>query len=367
MTETKNNRKTRICMIVQQKDVKGGIASVTNGYYGSYLEEKYDIRYVESYCDGSAFKKLIKALKGYFRYKRILKYYKPDLVHMHTSFGPSFYRLQPFLYKAKKYGIPVINHCHGADFDNFFINASDWKKKRILEVYSMFDKVVVLSEEWRKRFLNIVPDEKIAVIHNYSKPKSWEEVYPWIDGRFKRKQVVFHGEIGERKGGFDLPEIIKNTVSQMPDTGFVICGDGDKDTVGKICSEIEMKCKGADVLFPGWVRGNKKDGILKESSVFLLPSYHEGQPMSILDAMSYGLPIVSIEVGGIPELVENGRNGYLAKPGDAGQMAEGIVKLLSDRSGYESATRESLDIAFSKYSFEAHAKKIEEIYDELVK
>ena len=195
-------------MIVQQPDVKGGIAAVTNGYYGSSLEDKYQIRYVESYCDGSKFKKLKKAISAYIEFSRVLKTFKPELVHMHTSFGPSFYRLQPFLFMAKKRGIPVVDHCHGADFDTFYLKASDKKKARVSKVFNSFNKVIVLSDEWKERFAGIVPADRLVVIENYCKLQPEDFVKEAADKRFEGKKVLFLGELGERKGGYDFGNIV---------------------------------------------------------------------------------------------------------------------------------------------------------------
>ena len=85
----------KVCMIVQDPKVKGGIAAVISGYYGSKLEQDYSMIYVESYQDGSKWEKLIKAIKGYIHFAKVLLTDKPDLVHIHSSFGPSFYRKIP--------------------------------------------------------------------------------------------------------------------------------------------------------------------------------------------------------------------------------------------------------------------------------
>ena len=84
-------------MIVPQRDVQGGIASVTSGYYGSRLETDFDVIYVESYRDGSKWQKLLKALAAYRQFRKVLRKVKPDLIHIHSSFGPSFYRKMPFI------------------------------------------------------------------------------------------------------------------------------------------------------------------------------------------------------------------------------------------------------------------------------
>ena len=367
MTSQTAKEKIRVCMIVQQRDVKGGIASVTNGYYGSSLEDRYEIKYIESYCDGTRLKKALKALKAYVRFRKVLSDFKPEIVHIHTSFGPSFYRMQPFLFMAAKRKIPVIDHCHGADFDEFFVNAPTVKKKLIKRVYSKFDKVIALSDEWKQKLSCIVDKEKLVVVSNYCKPEKTEDIERLEDIRFHNRQVIFLGEIGQRKGGFDFASIISSTAAKLPGVRFVMCGDGAKDDVAKIRADVRRLCRGVDVVFPGWVRGKKKDELLRQSSLFLLPSYQEGQPMSILDAMAYGLPIVSTFVGGIPKLVDDGKSGYLVSPGDADAFADKISALLTDKETYVMASRESLRIAVSRYGFEAHAKEISKLYDSIIK
>ena len=158
----------RVCMVVPNRMVKGGIAAVVNGYRGSQLEKDYEITYVESYKDGSKFDKLLKGICGYFHFAYVLMFHKPDLVHIHSSFGPSFYRKMPFIYMASWRKIPIINHIHGADFDEFYVNAPEGKKAKIKNVYSKCNMLISLSEEWKERLSRIVPEDRIEIIENYS-------------------------------------------------------------------------------------------------------------------------------------------------------------------------------------------------------
>lgn len=95
----------------------------------------------------------------------------------------------------------------------------------------------------------------------------------------------------------------------------------------------------------------------------MLPSYNEGMPMSILDAMGYGLPIVSTTVGGIPKIVHDSINGYLCNAGDIASFSENIVKLLVDNDLCLKMGQESLNIIESKYSFECHLDKLFQLYE----
>jgi len=358
-----NNRKLKVCMIVQDPSVKGGIAAVTGGYYGSRLEEDIDITYVESYCDGSKFKKLIKALKAYRTFRKVLKNNPPDIVHVHSSFGPSFFRKYPIIHMAYKKKIPVVNHIHGSALKEHYLDAPNWKKRMVEKSYGECARLIVLSKEWQEKLSVIVPIEKICVVPNYSKIFKETVSEESINNRFRKKQILYLGRFDALKGVSDIPAIASKVRESGLSANFVVGGDGEKEPV---LSNID-KLNVADIVsLPGWITGEKKDALLRESAIFLLPSHMEAMPMSILEAMGYGLPIVSCDVGGIPQVVQKDINGKLYSPGDTDKMAEGIISYLSDLNLYREASKKSLEIADNNYSFEAHINKLEDIYRQVL-
>ena len=346
----------KICMIVQDPKVKGGIAAVISGYRGSVLEKNYSMIYVESYQDGSKVEKLIKAMKGYFHFIKVLLVDKPDMVHIHSSFGPSFYRKIPYVYMAKWCRLPVINHIHGSEFDKLYTNAGNKKKRLVEVVWGKCDRFIVLSEAWKERFSCIIPKEKMSVVENYSR------LQPEIDRTVCHNQILFLGAINPMKGCLDMVDVICDLKKTCPKVKMIVAGDGDIEAV-----KVKAREKGVfeNLIFPGWVRGKEKDELLKKSDIFFLPSYTEGMPMSVLDAMGYGLPIISTDVGGIPKLVKEGSNGRLYAPGDVAGMATGIKELLENGEQRVSFGRKSREVVEEKYSLERHIEKIERIYDAL--
>ena len=353
----------KVCMIVQDKLVKGGIASVISGYYGSRLEKDYKMIYVESYKDGGKVEKLVKGILGYLHFAKVLLIDKPDLVHIHSSFGPSFYRKIPFIYMASWFNKPVINHIHGADFDEFYLNASKKKKCLIHKVYSKCAKIIALSDEWKEHLSKIVPDNKIVVIENYSTLVN-DALYDRLE-RNCNNTILFLGELGKRKGCYDIPAVVKSVKKIIPDVQFILCGAGSDEDEKAIKELIKRQDVVENCKFPGWVRGDKKDNILRQADIFFLPSYNEGMPMSILDAMGYGLPIVSTNVGGIPKIVEKGYNGYCETPGDVAAFAAGIIELLTDDYIYKKYAKNSFALVKEKYSFSKHIELIERLYTSL--
>ena len=315
--------KKKVCMIVPSFSAKGGIATVVSGYKGSELEKWYDMKYIESYCEGNKVKKILVAIGAYFLFLKEMLANKPDIVHIHSSFGGSFYRKLPFVYIARGFKIPIINHIHGSEISNLYINASE-KKKRLVE--KCFDKcscLVVLSEEWKDNLEVIKTKTQKVVIENYS--TIHKECLQRKEHSDKR--ILFLGFITELKGCFDIPEIAKKVIEQNKNVKFILAGSGEIEKIQNILSEKNIS---QYFLFPGWVKKEEKENLLKSADFFFLPSYTEAMPMSILEAMGYGLPIITTNVGGIPQLVEDGKNGYMKDPGDIDGFVKAILTLINN-------------------------------------
>lgn len=361
--------KLTVCMIVPETSVKGGIAAVVAGYRNSSLEADNKIIYVESYCDGSKLAKLIKAIKGYIAYCRVLKKEDVDIVHVHSSFGPSFYRKIPFINIAYRQSIPVVNHIHGAEFETFFVNASDRKKKLISKIYNRCEVLIALSEEWKNNLMQIVSPEKICVIHNYSSLN--EQAHVRYRDRLESasaetgKDILFLGELGHRKGVYDIIKIAKIVCEKDVTARFVLAGAGSDEDEANIKKLVHDNGLEKHIVFPGWVRGEEKDRLLQNAYLFFLPSYNEGMPMSVLDACGYGLPVVSTTVGGIPQIIDDGKSGYLHKPGDINGFAESILKLLSDKDMAVRMGECAFNIVEQNYSLKSHIEELENIWNRL--
>lgn len=342
-------------MIVPQADVKGGIATVVNGYRKYGLGKGYELSLVESYRDGSKWEKLGKAISGYFKFGWKLMFHTPDVVHVHSSFGPSFYRKIPFIYMTRWRGVKLVNHIHGAEFDEFYTHASEKKKKLIKKVYDKCDVLVVLSEEWKERISNIISEDKIYVIENYCH-------IPKLNEGVRKKQILFLGEIGERKGCFDIPEIYKRIVDVVGNIPLIMAGVGEVECVKDMLKERGIL---ENVSFPGWIRGEEKERLLQESKYFLFPSYNEGMPMAVLEAMAYGMGIVTSNVGGIPKLIENGVSGYICTPGDIDDISEKLMELILQEEHLQECGTNAREKAIEQYSFESHVEKLQILYEEI--
>lgn len=311
----------RVLMVGPGRNVMGGISTVVNSYFELGLDKRVELRYIASMEDGNKAKKLRVAAKAYAEFQKCVKHY--DIVHIHMAAQASFTRKSIFIRLAKRAGKKVIIHQHAADFDDFFLKQSDERKRQqIKEVFAMADRVIVLSEEWADFFGKYVCDEKnVEIIHNGVIISDYEKT------DYSDQNVLFLGRLGERKGAYDLIKVISDVVKQVPNARFFFGGDGEIEQ----CKELVEKTGIADhVSFLGWVRDEEKETYLKKCSIFVLPSYHEGMPMSVLEAMSYGLATISTNVGGIPQIIENGVNGIRIGAGDIKAIDNSLIKLLKN-------------------------------------
>ena len=122
-----------------------------------------------------------------------------------------------------------------------------------------------------------------------------------------------------------------------------------------------------NVTLGGWIEKEKQQSILKASLLHLLPSYHEGLPMSILESMSYGIPNLTSNVGGIPQVVRDGENGMMVDPGNINEMFEKIVFFLENDKLRKSYSENAYQMIQEHFSIEAYFIKWNQLYKELLK
>lgn len=343
-------------MIGAGRDVRGGVSSVVNSYYDAGLDKLCELTYLPTMEDGSKLKKLFVAAGARLRFETLIK--KNDILHVHMSSDNSFYRKAVFIRKAHKEGKKIIIHMHGSTFDLFYKErCSDAQKQQVREVFAMADQVIALSEDWKEFLAEYICDEqKIVVIYNAVKiPEAYQKDYA-------SRKMLFLGILGQRKGTYDLIEVLPEILRQYSDCHVYFGGDGERQQAEQMCREQGIADR---VTFLGWVRGAEKVKLLKECSIYVLPTYHEGMPMSILEAMSYGMAVVSTYVGGIPHIIIDGENGLLCEAGDKTALQNKLLKVLKNENLRKSLGQDAYRKMVQHFDIREKVKHIYGIYKEL--
>ncbi|MCI8946340.1 MAG: glycosyltransferase family 4 protein [Lachnospiraceae bacterium] len=346
----------RVLMIGAGRDVRGGVSSVVNGYYDAGLDKRCELTYLPTMEDGSKWKKLLVAAKARLRFEWLIR--KHDILHVHMSADNSFYRKAMFIRRAHQKKKKIIIHMHGSTFDQFYLERCDERQKSgVWHIFAMADCVLALSEAWQY-FLakHVCSHDKIQVLYNAVKlPDPYEKNYTC-------RNILFLGKLGQRKGTYDLIEILPDICRKYPDVHIYFCGDGEQEQAKALCREKGIL---EYVTFSGWVRGSEKEKLLRECSIYALPTYHEGMPMSVLEAMSYGLAVVSTYVGGIPHIIHDGENGLLLEAGDREQLKEKLYQVLANETIRETLGTGAVKTIAEQFDVRKNIDKLMNIYEHL--
>lgn len=316
------NLSKKVLFLGVSMNTKGGMTAVLVSY-DKYIE---NMRFIPTWKLGNKAVKSWYALQALVRTWFLLTFDKQiKIVHIHGAANASFERCKLFINLAKKCGKKVILHEHAADFVEYFDGADD--KQAITDTLQKCDALIVLSQSWKEYFASIGMDDcKIHVLNNIVSPPVLQPEKHVAD---EKLHLMYMGEISKRKGGFDLLQAIADNKDYFKDKLVLRMGGNEVD--GDIKTFIKEHGLESFVSYEGWIAGQKKIDCLNWEDVYILPSYNEGLPIAILEAMAYSHPIISTPVGGIPEVIETGKNGILVQPGDTKALAEAVKYYIENR------------------------------------
>jgi glycosyltransferase involved in cell wall biosynthesis len=322
---TPDEQSIKVIMLGPALDVRGGVASVEQLIL-AHAPRGVHIRHIGTMRDGGMLRKLVVFLTAIARLNFLLLTRRVDLIHIHFASRASTWRKSLLALVARWFGKPYILHAHGAEFHEFFPKQPRLLQRWIVSMLRKSRALIAVSERWKQFYLNIsgLPSEHIVVLPN---PINVPERCP---SRRDRRTVtlLFLGRMENRKG----PIRAVRAFHALPDrlrqrAHLVLAGDGDVESVRREVSALGLE---QQVTVLDWVNTEQRNTLLADADVFVLPSLNEGLPMSVLEAMSWGIPAVTSPVGGIPEVVQDGFNGFLVPPEDIPALANALQRLIED-------------------------------------
>lgn len=342
----------------------GGMASVLAGLSNSSLGTKADIRLFDTgkktAVDRSFFAGLSARFALMVHWWQLLA--KTDIAHIHTCSGLTFFLDGALLFLAKMRGVSVILHIHGGRFDHFLdglrfplANVARWLARRA-------DSVIVLSEDWMRKLVPRLPGAGLYVVENGVAPVVRQDDIPQ---RFSEVvNFIFLGSLSRGKGVDVLLDAV--SMSKLPWNLSLAGGEEYPGFTDWVAARVEELAIANRVSILGPVVGEAKVELLGNADGFVLPSLAEGLPMALLEAMAAGLPVVVTTVGAMPEVIEDGRQGYLVAPADARALADALDRLAADpklRSSMGELARADCE---AKFGVERTVERLSAIYHDLV-
>jgi len=267
-----------------------------------------------------------------------------------------------FMRIAKALGKKVIVHFHAFDTESTIKSGAQDVYRYLFE---SADVVIALSPTW-KRAINEVFDlgEKVQVLYNPCSSKSLSvEEFKGLSVT-KKKQILSAGVVNARKGYKDLIRGFAEIADRHKDWKVVFAGSGEIEEGKALAKELGIE---QQVGFLGWVAGEEKDKVFRETSIFCLPSYAEGFPMAVLDAWAYGLPVVATPVGGLPDIVKDGEDCLLFEPGDCKRLGEQLERMITDEELRERIEGASRNFAEKVFNEDVIDRQLGEMYSELLR
>jgi glycosyltransferase involved in cell wall biosynthesis len=301
-------------MVGSAPEERGGMGTVTTLLlrHGS---EAADLRMVVTHREGPAAMRLRLWLTGTAQVAMALARRQADVVHAHVSERGSVVRKSVIVLLARLFRVPVVLHCHGAEFVDWYHGLPAPARRVIAWTFRQADLLAVLGSSWRTTYLSMLgirPDRVVAFGNPIELPAPAVK-----QPGFK---VVFLGRFGARKGSAD----VLRAVAGLP-VELVMAGDGEVAETRALAAKLGVQAEVRDWLTPA-----ERDELLASAHVFVLPSRDEGLPVALLESMGHGLVPVVSPVGSIGEVVKDGENGLLVQPGDVTGLTEALKSLLAD-------------------------------------
>jgi glycosyltransferase involved in cell wall biosynthesis len=293
----------------------GGIAQLVNTYSKIYPV----FNHVATVAGGSWIRKTGTFFVAILRFLNFCMFRGIKIVHIHGASNNSFFRKRIFICMAKLMRKKIVFHIHGGGFKEFY----EKNKKSVISSMRKADAVVALSNSWAEFFSVVVVHPRVRVIENVVPVPAKVKL-----AKDDRTHFLFLGDFAPQKGIFDiLAAMAENRATLSGSALLHIGGRGDVDGVMRRVQDLGLE---SSVILEGWVSGDSKARLFNLADVFILPSYKEGLPISILEAMSYGLPVISTPVGGIPEVIAHDANGLLVTPGDLKSLGKAMARMVED-------------------------------------
>ena len=258
-----------------------------------------------------------------------------SIIHVNVASRGSTVRKFFVVATATALGVPVVLHLHAAIFEDFYSGLPGVARGLVRWMFQRASCVVVLGSAARTLVVQElgVASDRVEVISN-GVPSPAELPGPAECAAPPERitcgpLVVFLGRLCERKGVDHLIAALAAPCVHRHGWRAALAGDGDQEPYLAQAARLGI----ADRLtFPGWLDQGGVSSLLRQGSIFVLPSHAEGLPMAVIEALAHGVAVVATPVGALPDHLVDGQSVLLVSPGDEDALASALDRLMGDES-----------------------------------
>ena len=280
------------------------------------------------------------------------------VVHLNLAERGSVYRKAVLLAATKLAGGRVLLHLHAAQIIPYHASAGRTGRALMGWMFRSADQCVVLGEVWQRWVVDTfaVPPNRIRVIYNGVPATVAPPSAAKRGGRF---HLLFVGNLHDRKGVRDLLAAFARPGLKARDIVLTMAGGGAVDLFRAMATELGI---GDRVTFTGWVSQDDARNLMVDADALILPSYDEGLPLVILEALASGTPVICTPVGSIPEVLEHRHTAWFVTPGDAAGIEAAILTLCDHPDIGRDLSTAGTALYERLFTMEAFARSIGSLY-----
>lgn len=339
----------KVLFVGDSRKMKGGVSTVMRTLEKSTLWKKFHCQWVETQINSSnKFLKVFYLLKGSIKGLFIIPKY--HIIHFQTTAGKGMKTLFPLFIYTLLWRKKIIVQLHmGNQIENYVNDFSFkfWTKHS--------NQILFLGHTWEKKIKPYLPKHvKSDFIYNPVPKQNKQSSY--------NKYFLYTAYFNENKGCDIFLKAFAKITHKYPDWKLIMCGTGDTDLVKKWIKECKLERK---VEMPGWIDGEQKHQLFLHAGAYCMTSYQEGLPMSVLEAISYGVPVISTPVGCLPEILEHQHSTLFFNFGNSDELANCMESIINDNDLRKQLSDKGYNISQNYFSVDKVTKKLETIYNNL--
>ncbi len=359
----------KILVLVPGPNARGGI---TNYYYSIRKELPENVIYVVRGSRSwpkkeNKFREIRRFLSDNYNFVKLLIKEDVSLIQVTLPFtSTAIIRDGLFILIGKLFRKKVTIFFRGW-IDDFVYNLSGIKLLFVKRILFLADSIIELSEDNIKHLRHLGYTKKIYLETTLVDRSLIEDLN--FDDQFEKrrlsqkKTILFLSRLEKEKGIFLLLDVYEKIKEKFPQYELVYAGDGrEESNLNKRIHDSGIQ----GVSLKGFVNGESKKQLFKEATIFVFLSEHEGMPNAVLEAMAFGLPVITTNVGGIASVFKDGVNGCLLNDKNKDFIAKQITDLVSDENKYKKISFTNLKEAHEKFTSNVVAKRLMAIFKETI-